>query len=34
MVFNFNIVDLTTLLYYEINNTLYKILFIVSLNYL
>ena len=32
MVFNLNIVDLTIV--HEINNTLYKIFFIVPLNYL
>ena len=34
MVFNINIVDLTTAITYEINNILYKIFFIVPLNYL
>jgi hypothetical protein len=37
MVFNLNIIDLTiaiSLLHHEINNNLYKIFFIVSLNYL
>jgi len=34
MVFNLNIVDLTIVNYHEINNTLYKIFFIIPLNYL
>ena len=36
MVFNLNIVDLTItiILYHEINNILYKIFFIVPLNFL
>ena len=35
MVFNLNIVDLTTVITsWNKNNTLYKIFFIVSLNYL
>jgi hypothetical protein len=34
MVFNLNIVDLTIALHHEINNTLYKIFFIIPLNYL
>jgi hypothetical protein len=34
MVFNLNILDLTTVVTYEINYTLNKIFFIVPLNYL
>jgi len=34
MVLNLNIIDLTTTITSEINNTLYKIFFIVSLNYI
>jgi hypothetical protein len=34
MIFNLNIVDLTITITHEINNTLYKIFFIVPLNYL
>ena len=34
MVFNLNVVDLTLLLFHEINNTLYEIFFIIPLNHL
>jgi len=34
MIFNLNIVNLTIVIHHEINNTLYKIFFIVPLNYL